>query len=214
LAAAPSGARFYEARLTDGTPIMAAQPRVIIVSGPSGVGKSTVVRRVLKECGLPLRLSVSATTRAPRAGEQDGVHYYFWTLEHFRQEVEAGHFLEWAEVVGNWYGTPLAEIQKAGQEGCGVILDIDVQGAAQMRTKMPACLSIFLFATSLEEYEKRLRARGTETEESIARRLANARRELEHRHEYTYQVENEDLDVAVHQVCGLVKRHFEALDKL
>jgi guanylate kinase len=192
---------------------MAAQPPVIIVSGPSGVGKSTVIRRVLKECGLPLRLSVSATTRAPRAGEQDGVHYYFWSREQFRQEREAGHFLEWAEIVDNWYGTPQAEIDRAQQQGCWVILDIDVQGAALVRAKMPGCLSIFLYAPSLEEYEKRLRMRGTETEAAIARRMANARRELEHRREYTHQVENDDLDAAVKEVCDLIKQHFEATDK-
>src|SRR5436305_14387648 len=114
---------------------MTAQPPVIIVSGPSGVGKSTVIRRVLRECGRPLRLSVSATTRAPRAHEQDGVDYYFWTRERFRREMEAGTFLECAEVVGNWYGTPRGEIEQARQLGCGVILDIDVQGAAQIRAK-------------------------------------------------------------------------------
>jgi guanylate kinase len=192
---------------------MAAQSPVIIVSGPSGVGKSTVIRRVLRECGLPLRLSVSATTRAPRAGEQDGVHYYFWSREHFRREVEAGRFLEWAEVVDNWYGTPLAEIERAREEGYGVILDIDVQGAAQIRAKMPGCLSIFLYAPSLDEYERRLRLRGTESEAAIARRLDNARRELEHRSEYTYQVENADLDAAVREVCELIKRNFEAKSK-
>ena len=187
---------------------MTAQPPVIIVSGPSGVGKSTVIRRVLRECGLPLRLSVSATTRAPRPHEQDGVDYYFWTRERFDQEVKAGHFLEWAEVVGNRYGTPRGEIEKARQQGCGVVLDIDTHGAAQIRAQVPGCVSIFLFAP-MGEYEKRLRARGTETEEAIARRLANARAELEHRNEYTHQVENDDLDAAVLGVCDLIRRHFD-----
>jgi guanylate kinase len=188
---------------------MAAQPPVIIVSGPSGVGKSTVIRRVLQECGLPLRRSVSATTRSRRGAEQDGVDYYFWTPDHFREEVAAGHFLEWAEVVGNMYGTPLSEIDKARQEGKGVMLDIDVQGAAQIREKIPDCLSIFLFAPSLDEYQRRLDARGTETKESIERRMTNARRELNRRHEYTYQVENADLDAAVRQVCDLIRGHFD-----
>src|SRR5437879_1646607 len=112
---------------------MTADPPVIIVSGPSGVGKSTVIRRVLGECGLKLRRSVSATTRARRGNEQDGIDYYFWTHERFQREAEAGRFLESAEVVGNYYGTPLSEIDKARQQGCGVVLDIDVQGAAQIR---------------------------------------------------------------------------------
>src|SRR6266851_3701548 len=119
---------------------MTTQPPVIIVSGPSGVGKSTVIRRALRECGVPLRLSVSATTRAPRPHERDGVDYYFWTRDRFGQEVEAGRFLESAEVVGNWYGTPLGEIEKGRQEGCGVVLDIDVQGAAKVREKVPGCV--------------------------------------------------------------------------
>jgi guanylate kinase len=191
---------------------MTTQPPVIIVSGPSGVGKSTVIRRLLQECGLRLRRSVSATTRAPRRAEKDGIDYYFWTREQFQQEVAAGRFLEWAEVVGNSYGTPLGEIDKARQQNCGLVLDIDVQGAAQIRAKMPDCLSIFLSAPSLEEYEKRLRARGTESEESIARRMANARRELDRRHEYTYQVENDDLDAAVRRVCDLIRGHFHLLN--
>jgi guanylate kinase len=187
---------------------MTAQPPVVIVSGPSGVGKSTVIRRVLEECGVPLRLSVSATTRPPRPHERDGIDYHFWTRERFDKEVEAGHFLEWAEVVGNRYGTLRGEIDKARQQGYGVILDIDVQGAAQIRAKLPGCVSIFLFA-SMEDYEARLRGRGTETEEAIARRLANARRELNQRAEYTYQVKNADLETAVRQVCDLIRRPFD-----
>ena len=187
---------------------MTAQPPVIIVSGPSGVGKSTLIRRLLRECGVPLRVSVSATTRAPRTGEQEGVAYYFWSPEHFEREVEAGRFLEYADVVGHRYGTPLGEIDKARQLGCGVVLDIDVQGAEQIRAKIPECVSIFLYASSMEEYEKRLRGRGTENEAAIAKRLANAQHELERMGEYTYQVRNDDLDTAVAQVCNLIKRHF------
>src|ERR1700722_13119627 len=102
---------------------MTAPPSVFIVSGPSGVGKSTLIRHVLQECKGPLLLSVSATTRHPRPGEQDGVAYYFWTHEHFRAEVAAGHFLEWAEVVGKLYGTPWSEMEKARQEGRIAVLD-------------------------------------------------------------------------------------------
>jgi guanylate kinase len=184
-------------------------PSVIIVSGPSGVGKSTLIRHVLQESKVSLRLSVSATTRNPRPGEQDGVAYYFWTHEHFRAEVAAGHFLEWAEVVGNMYGTPWSELEKARQEGSVAVLDVDTQGAAQIRARIANCVSVFLFAPSMEEYERRLRARGTENESAIARRMANARRELDRSNEYTYRIENSNLDTAVREVCELIKRHFE-----
>jgi guanylate kinase len=187
---------------------MTAPPSLIIVSGPSGVGKSTLIRHVLQQSDIPLRLSVSATTRNSRPGEQDGVAYYFWSKEHFRAEVSAGHFLEWAEVVGNLYGTPWSELEKARQQGCVAVLDVDTQGAAQIRARLGSCVSVFLFAPSMEEYERRLRSRGTENEEVIARRMANARRELDRSNEYTYRIENNDLDTAVREVCEIIRRHF------
>jgi guanylate kinase len=157
---------------------MAVAP-LIIVSGPSGSGKSTVIRRLLAEERLPLRSSVSATTRAPRSGERDGVEYHFWTHERFQEQVRAGAFLEWAEVHGQAYGTLREEVEPYRARGVGVILDIDVQGAEQVRRACPDNCSVFLRAPTWEEYERRLRQRGTEDEASIARRLATARRELD-----------------------------------
>jgi guanylate kinase len=185
------------------------QGPLIILSGPSGVGKSTVIRRLLTESGLPLRLSVSATTRAPRPGEQDGVDYFFWAPEQFQKEVDQGGFLEWAEVHGRRYGTLRSQVDEWLAKGWGVLLDIDVQGAEQVRRKCPGALSIFLKAPSWEVYEQRLRQRHTENEEMIARRLATARRELERAGEYDHQVLNRDLETAVAEVRGLIARRFE-----
>jgi guanylate kinase len=182
---------------------------LIILSGPSGVGKSTLVRRLLAEGGPPLHLSVSATTRPPRPGERDGIDYYFWTPGRFQQEIEKGGFLEWAEVHGRRYGTLRAEVDGWLARGVGVLLDIDVQGAEQVRRKLPGALSIFLLAPSWEVYEERLRKRHTEDEAAIARRLATARGELERAAEYDHEVMNADLDRAVAEVRGLIARRFE-----
>jgi guanylate kinase len=170
---------------------------LIIVSGPSASGKSTVIRGLLAEGGLPLRLSVSATTRAPRPGERDGVEYHFWTRERFQERVRADAFLEWAEVHGQLYGTLRDEVDPYRARGTGVILDIDVQGAEQVRRQYPDSCSVFLRAPSWQAYEARLRLRGTEDEASISRRLATARRELERVDEYDYAIINDDLACAI-----------------
>jgi guanylate kinase len=181
---------------------------LFILSGPSGTGKSTVLKRVLAEAGLPLRLSVSATTRQPRPGEQDGREYWFWDRSRFEAAVKAGTFLEWAEVHGNLYGTPATEVEPYRQQGIGVMLDIDVQGATQVRAKCPDAVTIFLRTSTPEVFERRLRARGTESPEAIERRLAGARRELQRSGEYNYQVINDELDPAVAELLVLVRRHF------
>jgi guanylate kinase len=180
------------------------QGPLIIVSGPAGSGKSTVIRRLLAEQGMPLHLSVSATTRAPRPKEVEGVDYHFWTREQFEAEVAAGAFLEFAEVHGNLYGTLRSEVDSYRKQGIGVILDVDVQGAAAVRRLIPESLSIFLCTSCWETYEQRLRRRGTEDEAAIARRLATARRELERKSEFDHVVLNDNLDAAVAQVRSLV----------
>jgi guanylate kinase len=182
---------------------------LFILSGPSGSGKSEVLRRLLAESQLPLRLSVSATTRPPRAGEQDGKHYWFCTRERFEAEVQAGSFLEWACVFDKLYGTLRREVEPYRQQGIGVILDIDVQGAAQVRRVCPDAVTIFLSASSFEAYEQRLRKRGTETETGIQRRIEGARGELEHKKQYQYQVTNDDLATAVTDLRTIVQDHFE-----
>jgi guanylate kinase len=185
---------------------------LFILSGPAGSGKSTVVGRLLeraREEGLPLRVSVSATTRPPRPYEVDGRHYHFWSRERFEHERQAGGFLEWAEVHGSCYGTLRSEVEPYRDQGTGVILVIDVQGAAKVRQACPDAVSVFLGTASPEVLERRLRARGTESEAALQRRLAGALRELECRGEYDYQVINDDLDTAVGLLLGIVRRQFE-----
>jgi guanylate kinase len=186
---------------------MNARWPVIIVSGPSGSGKTTVIARLLAAGDLPLRLSVSATTRPPRAGEADGVHYHFWDRARFDLEERSGAFLETACVHGYSYGTLRREVEPVLRQGTAVLLDIDVQGAAQVRRQCPDNVSVFLRTSSLETYQLRLRRRGTEDEDAIRHRLDTARRELAHAGEYDYQVVNDDLDTTVAQLRAIVIRH-------
>jgi guanylate kinase len=179
---------------------------LIIVSGPSGSGKSTVISRLLAEGDLPLRLSVSATTRSPRPGEKDGVHYYFWTRERFEEAISEDAFLEWAQVHGSYYGTLRSEIDPHRRTGKLVILDIDVQGAAQVRRRCTDVVTVFLRSPSMDVDERRLRDRGTEDEAAIQERLATARRELESADEYDYQIVNDDLEQTVELFRAILKR--------
>jgi guanylate kinase len=182
---------------------------LIILSGPTASGKTTLVQRVLAEESHPLRRSVSATTRSPRMGEEDGRDYHFWTPERFEQGIAAGAFLEWARVHGmDYYGTLRNEVDDYTARGIGVILVIDVQGAATVRTRRPDAVSIFLLASSMTVYEKRLRGRGTEDEATIARRLATAQRELERVDEYQYRIVNDDLEHAVAELRRIVAQYF------
>jgi guanylate kinase len=186
---------------------------LIIVSGASGTGKTTVIHEVVAE--LPtgkLRQSVSATTRPPRAGEVEGRHYHFWTRERFQEAIAAAEFLEYAEVHGCYYGTLKKEVEPYRNRGMGVILDIDVQGASQVRRHCPDAVTVFLRAPSLAAYEERLRKRGTETEEAVLRRLAAAGRELAHAGEYDYQIVNDDLDKAVAEMRAIVLRYLQGGD--
>ena len=182
---------------------------LIILSGPSGSGKSTVASRLLAAGDLPVHLSVSATTRRPRPGEKEGVHYHFWTRERFLAEVAAGAFLEHAEVYGNFYGTLRSEVEPYRERGTAVLLEIDVQGAMQVRQQCPDAVSVFLCTSSMDVYEQRLQRRGTETGEAILRRIAAARCELAHAPEYQYQITNDDLETAVAQLRALVVRLVE-----
>jgi len=186
---------------------------LIILSGPSGSGKSTIIRKLLEEKAWSTRLSVSVTTRRPRPGEVDGVDYHFWTKEKFEAEVAAGGFLEWAEVYGNYYGTLRSEVQPHREQGLGVLLDIDVKGRAQVVQKCPDAVSIFVRTSSADVMEKRLRARKTETETSLAKRLAEARTELARAGEYDYQVINDDLEKAMTATRAIVQPLLEPRTK-
>lgn len=176
--------------------------KLIIISGPSGAGKSSVVRALLEAQQRPLRLSVSATTRVPRAGEQDGVHYHFLTPEAFAQRRAAGEFLECKEVFGrgDWYGTLRSEVEQGLAEGKWMVLEIDVEGAMAVLEQYPDALTIFIDPGSRAELERRLRSRGTESEASIQRRLEVADRELALAHQYQHRVTNETIPQAVQDI--------------
>jgi guanylate kinase len=177
--------------------------RLIVISGPSGSGKSTLVRRLVKRPELRVQLSVSATTRAPRPGERDGVDYIFLTREEFDAARASGEFLEWAEVHGNLYGTPAAPVRAALAAGICVALEIDVQGALQVRQRVPNAILVFIDVPSFSALEVRLRARASDDEATIERRLAGARWEIEQASHYQYRVLNAELDQAVDELVYL-----------
>lgn len=173
--------------------------KLIVLTGPSGVGKGTLVKTLLHRYP-ELFLSVSATTRAPRPGEVNGQHYYFISRNEFERMVAEGEFLEWAEFAGNYYGTPRQPVEQKIAQGKWVILEIELEGARQIRRNFSAALKIFIAPPSLLELEYRLRGRGSESEEAIARRLERAQAEMEAAPEFDIQVVNDDLEEALHQI--------------
>ena len=182
--------------------------RLIILSGPSGAGKSTVVRHLLEECDLPLKLSVSATTRSPREGERHGLHYFFLSDEEFQRRREAGGFLECKEVfgLGYWYGTLREQVTTGLEAGDWVILEIDVQGAlALMGDNSLSPITLFIHPGGMKELEQRLRSRGTETEEAIRARMETAHNEMQQMHRYQFEVINGSIDLAVDEICQILK---------
>ena len=179
---------------------------LFVISGPSGAGKGTLVSRLMTAVD-DAWLSVSATTRQPRDGETDGVQYYFVTAEEFVRMIEAGELLEWARFSGNYYGTPRASVEKHIAAGEQVILEIEIQGARQVKEQFPEAHLVFIEPPSLEVLEQRLRGRGTETEEAIQRRLETARVELAGVDEYDFRLVNDDLDLASAQLIAYIERH-------
>lgn len=180
--------------------------QLVIISGPSGVGKSTVVSGLLERLGPAIRLSVSATTRKPRPGELDGQQYHFLTSEEFAARRQAGDFLECMEVFGrgHWYGTLFDEVRPSLAAGQWVILEIDVDGAGKARKEFPEAVTIFLTVDSDAELERRLRARKTDSETDILRRLEVARREMAQAHTYRYQVVNDQVDTAIGKIADIL----------
>lgn len=172
---------------------------LIVFSGPSGSGKGTIIKSLLEQRKNAV-LSISMTTRDPRVGEQEGVHYFFRTRDEFEQTIANNGFLEYAEYNGNYYGTPMAPISRWLNEGNDVILEIEVQGAEKVMANCDEYVSIFLAVPSMEELERRLRGRGTETDDVIERRLSVAKQELTRASAYQYVVLNDDVEKAVERI--------------
>ncbi|MBI5899243.1 MAG: guanylate kinase [Rhodocyclales bacterium] len=177
---------------------------LFIVAAPSGAGKTTLVSRLL-EHDSQVRHSISFTTRAPRSGEQDGREYHFIDVQRFLAMRERGEFAEWAEVHDNFYGTSRHWLEQRMGEGCDMLLEIDWQGAQQMRKQFPEAVSIFILPPSIAELERRLRNRGSDSEEVIARRVAGALGEMRHVAEFDFVIINKDLDVALDELRAAVR---------
>ena len=178
--------------------------KLIIITGPSGVGKGTVVKELLNR-NKDIWLSISATTRKPRMGEKDGENYYFISDESFKDMINKKEFLEWAEFAGNYYGTPLTTVSEKIEKGFIVLLEIEVEGAKQIKEKFPESLSIFLLPPNKEELERRIRNRGTEKEEAINKRLSRANYEIASSDKFDFVLTNHDVNETVKGVFKIIK---------
>ena len=177
---------------------------LFVITGPSGAGKGTVLKEVIKSLDR-LYFSVSATTRNPREGEVDGVHYHFMTVERYNELIEQNAFVEHAQVHGNYYGTLRSEVYSRLERGENVVLDIDVQGALNVIASEKEKVSIFILPPSMKELRERLTGRGTETEEAVERRLHNAVWEISQKDRYEYKVINDDLEVCVRTLQAIIE---------
>ncbi|WP_214000529.1 guanylate kinase [Arsukibacterium sp.] len=176
---------------------------LFIVSAPSGAGKSSLINALLKN-HADMQVSVSHTTRQPRPGEIDGVHYHFISVEQFKKLIADNEFLEWAEVFGNYYGTSRSAIVANLRQGIDVFLDIDWQGARQIREQAPGTLGIFILPPSMEALQQRLVQRGQDSEQVIAKRMAQAQSEMQHADEYEYLIINDDFNQALRELTHIV----------
>ncbi|MBD5306865.1 MAG: guanylate kinase [Bacteroides sp.] len=181
--------------------------KIIILSAPSGCGKSTIIRRLLTHPELHLGFSISATSRAPRGEEKDGVEYYFLSPAEFKRRAEAGEFVEWEEVYpGTCYGTLLSEVERVTKDGRNLIMDVDVKGGLNIKRHFgERAVSIFILPPSKEELERRLRSRATDSDEQIERRLAKADFELGFAPQFDFSVVNDELSRAVEEVENIIK---------
>ena len=179
--------------------------KLVVISAPSGTGKGTVINKLLK-LQPDFAFSVSATTRKPRPGETDGTDYFFISKERFKEMIENNEFLEYAEYVGEFYGTPVKPIKENINSGKTVILDIEVQGALQVMEKDIKAIAIFLIPPDMEELEKRLRGRGTDSDEKVTSRLERAKQELQEKHHYDHVVINDNSTHAAKEILSLINK--------
>ena len=185
--------------------------KLFIISGPSGAGKGTICKRLVED--TKVQISVSMTTRHPRPGEEEGVSYYFTTKEDFLKEVQAGGLLEYAEVYGNYYGTPKAKVIEKLEQGIDVVLEIDIQGALNVKEVYPNGIFIFILPPSMAELRKRITGRGSETEEAINLRLSETLKEVSYIDKYDYCVVNGELEEAVARVKAIVTAEHSRVSK-
>lgn len=183
---------------------MTRSGNLFVISGPSGAGKGTLIRRIMQDAP-DVWLSVSATTRTPREGEENGREYYFLSRDEFERRIDEGGFLEWAEYDGNLYGTPVSSIREQVDAGRQVLLEIEVQGADQVRERVPESVLVFIAPPSLEVLEQRLRGRGTNSEVSIAERMRMAEVELSRKMEYDLVLVNDDVDTAATELAEYIE---------
>lgn len=189
---------------------MSKTGKIIIISAPSGTGKSTIINRLMAEPSLNLRFSVSATNRPPREGETDGENYHFLTTEEFEQKIKAGDFVEYEEVYpGRYYGTLKSEVEKTLKDGHNLILDIDVKGGVNVKGMYPEAASIFILPPNIETLRQRLIGRGTDDMETINQRVSKAEYELTFASKYDYSVVNDDLEKAVNDTKGIIVKFLE-----
>lgn len=188
---------------------MSKKSKLIVISAPSGTGKTSVIKEILKQFSDKLTFSISATTRKKRSNETNGVEYYFLTEEEFKKKIENDEFIEWEVIYGDYYGTLKSEVQRAFNEGKHILFELDVKGSLKLKKLYPEAILIFIVPPSIEELEKRLKKRNTETQDSLQKRIERAKMELEQAKYFDYKVENYDLQQAIKETSKIIKKILE-----
>ena len=188
--------------------------QIIVISAPSGAGKGTIIKKLLENNSKNRWLSISATSRKPREGEKEGVNYYYLTEKEFKEKIKENYFLEYAEYAGNYYGTPREYIKEKITQGIDVILEIEIQGANNIKKLIPEALFIFIMPPSLKELVRRLKGRGTETNDKIIKRFNTAYKEVNEVTKYNYVVVNDEIDTAVDKIEAIIKAEKCRVDRI